>query len=140
MLPVQGALSVSRLQSLGLKFLSLGLKFLSLGLKFLSLGLNFLSLGLKFLSLGLKFLSLGLKFLSLGLKIQSLGLKFQSLGLKIQSLRPWFEPMKYAVRASGATARSAEMPHSKAGTCAPNELFFLLLHEKATPHYTHDPR
>ena len=126
MLPVQGALSVSRLQSLGLKFLSLGLKILSLGLKFQSLGLKFLSLGLKILSLGLKFLSLGLKF--------------QSLGLKIQSLRPWFEPMKYAVRAAGATARSAEMPHSKAGTCAPNELFFLLLHEKATPHYTHDPR
>ena len=112
MLPVQGALSVSRLQSLGLKFLSLGLKILSLGLKFQSLGLKF----------------------------QSLGLKFQSLGLKIQSLRPWFEPMKYAVRAAGATARSAEMPHSKAGTCAPNELFFLLLHEKATPHYTHDSR
>ena len=126
MLPVQGALSVSRLQSLGLKFLSLGLKFLSLGLKFQSLGLKFLSLGLKFLSLGLKFLSLGLKFLS--------------LGLKIQSLRPWFEPMKYAVRAAGATARSAEMPHSKAGTCAPNELFFLLLHEKATPLYMHDSR
>ena len=126
MLPVQGALSVSRLQSLGLKFLSLGLKFLSLGLKILSLGL-------KILRLGLKILSLGLKILSLGLKILSLGLKFLSLG-------PWFEPMKYAVRAAGTTARSAEMPHSKAGTCAPNELFFLLLHEKATPHYTHDPR
>ena len=133
MLPVQGALSVSRLQSLGLKILSLGLKILSLGLKFLSLGLNFLSLRLNFLSLGLKFLSLGLNFLSLGLN-------FLSLGLKNQSLRPWFEPMKYAVRAAGASARSAEMPHSKAGTCAPNELFFLLLHEKATPHYTHDPR
>ncbi len=119
MLPVQGALSVSRLQSLGLKFQSLGLKFLSQGLKFLSLGLKIQSLGLKILSLGLKILSLGLKILSLG---------------------PWFEPMKYAVRAAGATARRAEIPHSKAGTCAPNELFFLLLHEKATPHYTHDPR
>ena len=105
MLPVQGALSVSRLQSLGLNFLSLRLKIQSLGLKILSLGLKFLSLGLKFLNLG-----------------------------------PWFEPMTYTVRAAGATARSAEMPHSKAGTCAPNELFFLLLHEKATPHYTHDPR
>ena len=119
MLPVQGALYVSRLQSLGLKILSLGLNFLSLGLNFLSLGLKILSLGLKFLSLGLNFLSLGLKFLSLG---------------------PWFEPMKYAVRSTGATACHAEMPHSKAGICAPNELFFLLLHEKATPHYTHDPR
>ena len=133
MLPVQGALYVSRLQSLGLNIQSLGLKILSLGLKFLSLGLNFLSLGLKILSLGLK-------ILSLGLKIQSLGLKFLSLGLKFLSLGPWFEPMKYAVRAAGATVHSAEMPHSKAGTCAPNELFFLLLHEKATPHYTHDPR
>ena len=126
MLPMQGALYVSCFQNLGQEIQSLRL--------------NFQSLRLKIQSRRLKSKSLGLKFLRLGLNFQSLGLKFPSLGLKFPSLGPWFEPMKYAVRSAGATARRAEMPHSKAGTCALNELFFLLLHEKATPLYTHDSR